>query len=118
MTSTIRAVVYLLIAVMGCASMAMAEGCAWVLWMRVQATSIAWDPLDAHTTHAGCLYTKSGLWERSTNNLKAKVATGEVRNLKIAGDEMLSYTTRDGWQVTQTMRCLPDTVDPRQPSRP
>jgi hypothetical protein len=117
MTSTIRAVVCLVIAAVGCPGIAMAEGCAWVLWMRVQATLIAWEPLDAHTTHAGCLYTKFGLWEQSTNNLKAKVATGEVRNLR-ASDEMVSYTTRDGVQMTHMMRCLPDTVDPRQPSRP
>ena len=114
------------------ASSASAE-CAWVLWSQEVATEPglaaedkkAWRPIATFESKPACFSDASAKAEELAGILRAfdgtdKERKTEVQRLGLGGDHLAVKSTFngglfDGARMWTFYRCLPDTVDPREP---
>jgi hypothetical protein len=89
-----------LLAVLALASSAWAE-CAWVLWESV--SNAAWEPKEALDTRAAC--------DAAAKKIITSLATNYPGSTAVGFTSITVQTDKGPMYVS--MRCLPDTVDPR-----
>ena len=104
-------------------SMANAES-AWVLWKKAELMEMAlkkttiWEIVNAYPDHAQCMQAKEKKWKV----LKAEAIEDRKKYSTIVGTSDVPYETviknykegRDILSSSDTLYCLPGTLDPRE----
>jgi len=80
---------------------------AWVLWGMITGPAAVWQPVSAFDTRELCVahmaVARPGFVGRTLNTVAGSIDRGEA-----------AYVDQGG-SITYSEKCLPDTVDPREP---
>jgi len=103
-------------------SIARAE--SWVLWTKkeIMETTIKnntfWEIINAYPDHSQCLQAKKRIWQVIRNQaLEDKNKYGTISEIKEVPDELIITNFKDPKEImsiSQTLYCLPGTLDPRK----
>jgi hypothetical protein len=93
-------------------------GCAWVLWEQHRVMPLKdarewWDVHGAYATQEECASVQLRIWKLNVASAQETLKYGNIHDIKTVESVLVSYSLKSGGHSSQSLMCLPDTVDPR-----